>query len=123
MTSNQEDEFTIWRNEQDNSRACTLAPGVTLFTKDGAKIGNAILVQKIGQTRDWKTVYSAGGIAMGSPKTVDLIDVWLIETDFGNQTRMSEKEIRTLFTLGRPGNYIRWLGERYELIAKRTTEL
>jgi hypothetical protein len=83
--------------------ATQLAPGVTLFTVDGSRIGNAIVVRKDGQTRDWKPALSEDKM---------MLDVWFIETDFGNNCRMTEREIFSHFILGRQHNYEQWWTDR-----------
>ena len=64
----------------------------TLFTRDGTKTGNAIIV-----------CYDEG------------CDNYLIETDFGNTMKLNRKEIDELFTLGRPQDYDTWREDRYKL--------
>lgn len=99
-------DFTIWCSEQDNSPACTPAPGVLLCTKDGTKQGNAIVVKQIGDTRKWGRV------------PVEIEPVWLVETDFGNHMNLSSTEVLTLFTLGRVTDYEKWWDDRLDTIHK-----
>ncbi len=89
------------------TRATEIKSGVTLHTKDGSKMGNAIVLAKIGQTRVWDNLKSSN---------YEMQDIWLIETDFGNHVRLSVCEIEELFTLGFESNYERGSADRLDLI-------
>lgn len=88
-------------HEVERTPATKIAPGVTLHTKDGSKIGNAIVVKRNGSTS------SVPGL------TRDFIPLWRIETDFGNQIpAMQESEILELWELGYVSNYDHWWESR-----------
>lgn len=93
--------------------ATQLARGVTLFTVDGSRIGNAIVVKKIGQGR---RIVSHDDI--GKDNLPLMQDIWLIETDFGNSCRMSDREIFSHFTLGKQHDYDKWWDDRLATIQK-----
>jgi hypothetical protein len=78
-----------------------LYPGKLLPTKDGRKIGNAVVV------------------------TSDAPDRWLLETDFGNTLRLSYSELDSLFHLDfepeideQPRTLERWFADRLRLVTK-----
>lgn len=73
-----------------------LAKGVTLLTKDGRKIGNAIVI---------------------SESPVDYF--WVIQTDFGGIVRLSEKEIFNQFYLGFAANLAEWTSRHITQILKK----
>lgn len=81
----------------DPQPATELAPGVTLFTRDGSKIGNAIVIRAL-HGKDSQH--------------------WLIETDYGNQCTFSEREIDDWFTLGVKSNHDMWWDNRLYRIHK-----
>lgn len=98
-------------------RATIIAPGVTLFTKDGSNTGNAIVVRKVGQVRNWLKIVedtNAGNL----PKEIPMLDMWECETDFGNRFRLSTAEIEQGYWLGYQQDYDKWWDERLELIKK-----
>jgi hypothetical protein len=76
------------------------APGVTLLTRDGFKIGNAIIVKEAKGHTEGKT------------------RLWLIETDFGNRCKMTTSALDELFTLGYIRDYDQWWEDRIEAITK-----
>jgi hypothetical protein len=84
-----------------------LAPGVTLLTKDGAIIGNAIVVKKT------RTALARNN---DEPEPV-----WIVETDFGNRLRPTAREIFTMWDLGYVQDYDQWWDDRLDII-KRTVE-
>lgn len=87
--------------------ATKIAPGVTLHTKDGSKVGNAIIVKRNGNTS------SVPGI------TRDFIPLWLVETDYGNQIpAMQESEILELWDLGFVSEYDHWWESRFKTIER-----
>ena len=91
-----------------NPRPATeIKPGVTLLTKDGRQIGNAIVVERNGHTSSF-------------PGSRDYIPLWKIETDFGNRIdKITEQEIHTLFTLGFERDYRTWAEDRRHLLLER----
>jgi hypothetical protein len=90
--------------------ATKIAPGVTLWTKDGSKIGNAIVVRRNGHTSSF-------------PGSRDYIPLWYVETDFGNVIpAMQESEIFERWDLGFVSSYDVWWEARYELIKKNLQE-
>jgi hypothetical protein len=66
-------------------------------------MGNAILIRQVGSTRDWPE-YPHG-----------IIPIWLIETDFGNRVKFTERELDMYFTKGKKVTYQDWYNEREEL--------
>jgi len=75
--------------------ATTIEPGVTLLTKDGGKIGNAIVV-KFDEEKQ----------------------AWLIQTDFGSRVHKTKAEIEADFKLGIKDDYTNWSGWQIMLIMK-----
>lgn len=82
--------------------ASEIAPGVTLATRDGLQIGNAIVIQEVQP----RTSLIKDLLAAKDQK------FWLIETDFGNRCRLSDGEINQLFVLGKQNNYDCWWDDR-----------
>lgn len=85
-----------------------IAPGVTLMTKDGRTTGNAIV---IGQTTP------------SSESMVEYIEatdqrLWLVETDFGNQMKLTDREINDWYHLGFQRDYDAWWNARIERITE-----
>jgi hypothetical protein len=91
-------------------KATELAPGVTLYTKDGTLIGNGIVIKEV------KPHPSAEEYLKKTNQKV-----WLVETDFGNQTRLCDREIEEFYTLGVQSDYDKWWDDRCEAI-KKTVE-
>ena len=83
---------------QEASEVPPIKFGLRLLTKDGSRIGNAILY--------------AGGNPLESP------DIFLVETDFGNKTRFTWEEINEYFTIGGFCDYKEWAADRDELRKK-----
>lgn len=88
-------------------QATELASGVTLITRDGHNIGNGIVVRE----------------AKPHPAATEYLKktnqrVWLVETDFGNHTTLSDREIEEFYTLGVQDNYDRWWEARFEAIER-----
>lgn len=82
------------------------APGVTLCTRDGSQIGNAIIIKQIEpQSQFMKDYLKETGET-----------IWLLQTDFGNFTRYTKGEIDSLYTYGVQDSYDRWFDARLELI-------
>lgn len=96
-----------------NSRATELAPGVTLFTKNGLYNGNAVIIRQFSPIEIDRI---ASTLAAYLTKTEQRL--WLVETDFGNQLKLCDNEIHELFELGRSDNYDRWFDARLELIKR-----
>jgi hypothetical protein len=89
------------------TRATSIAKGVTLWTKNGQTVGNAIVVRRNGNTS------LVPGI------TRDFIPLWMVETDFGNVIpRMTEQEIHDWWELGNVSSYDAWWDARFQLIRK-----
>jgi hypothetical protein len=84
--------------------------GVTLFTKDGRRLGNAIIVKEVEPDYYAKL----GGLVEHLELTNQKL--WLLETDFGNQMRLSDNEILEAYDLGYKSNYILWWSNRQDLI-------
>lgn len=90
----------------DAVQAKEIASGVTLMTKDGRTIGNAIVIGQTGNTRKWK-----------DPKSIKEVEpIWLIETDFGNRAQLSTSEIHEWFHLGYQRDFDQWKVERINAI-------
>jgi hypothetical protein len=92
--------------------ATEIAPGVTLATRDGLQIGNAIVIKEVKPRSEQITQLL---------KAKDQ-KLWLIETDFGNLCRLSDSEIHQLFVLRKQDNYDRWWGERMDAIQNTVNE-
>lgn len=90
----------------ERPRATELAPGVTLLTKSGQQVGNAIIVQE-------KPAKSKAGLEFLAGRTL-----WLVETDFGNRMVLSNEEILDWYELGFQQNYDTWFDARLEAIRK-----
>jgi len=71
-------------------KAEVLDVGVTLFTRDGRVVGNAIVIEKFG-------------------------DLWRVETDFGNQMTMTKNEVDAWYHLGHQSTVARWRRDRQQL--------
>lgn len=67
--------------------------GTVLHTKDGRKVGNAIVVQTIDRGERPHPIHR-------------------ILTDFGNEAWMTEREIRDLFHVRKNTSVKRWLRDR-----------
>jgi hypothetical protein len=87
-------------------KATELMSGVTLYTKDGATLGNAIV---IGQT-------TPSSEAMADWLVQTKQRLWLVETDFGNKMKLTDREVDAYFTLGRQQDYQKWALNRWEKI-------
>lgn len=85
--------------------ATKIAKGVTLFTRDGSKVGNAIVVRRNGSAN-----VNIKGLNVSIP-------LWTVETDFGNRIpAMQESEIFERWDLGYVSDYDRWWDARHELV-------
>lgn len=87
-----------------------MEPGRILYTRDGSKIGNAI-IKKVLSPHD---MLSHPQLA-SSWAAREGITLYEVETDFGNTCRFIESEIRSLFTLGNISKYTRWSTDRDNL--------
>jgi hypothetical protein len=87
-------------------QAKEIASGVTLMTKNGVQVGNAIVVKQVGDTRDWYK------------DDREIIPVWLVETDFGNRMKLTNREILEWYDLGFQRDYESWWDARLEQIGK-----
>lgn len=81
---------------------------ITLLTRDGSRVGNAIIYG--GETRDYPA-------ADGRFE----VNVFFVETDFGNHMVLTWKEIEELFTVGHCCDYQEWRKGRAHLIAEDRT--
>jgi len=68
--------------------------GTLLHTKDGRKIGNAIIVEQASRESG---------------------PVFRIETDFGNKAVLTFDEIESVFFIGRVTDFDRWMRDRRTL--------
>lgn len=78
-----------------NNRIYLLSPGGswTLFTKDGTKRGNAVIVKEI------------------KSRFVDE-KLFFVETDFGNYMKLTQAELDGMYTKGCPTIYADWVFQR-----------
>lgn len=95
--------------------ATKIAPGVTLTTLDGAKVGNGIIVREI--TTDKMNPFAVKG---GLPEYLESTGqkLWLVETDFGNRMTLSTNEVHEFYGLGYQQDYETWWDERLQTIQK-----
>lgn len=94
----------IWSWAIDHVVAGAIGPNVTLFTRDGSKSGNAIIIKLAGDHPEM------GENLAGS--------MWLLETDYGNRMTLAEFEIKGMYTLGFEQEYSAWFDRRLETIKK-----
>lgn len=73
--------------------------GTILHTKDGGNIGNAIICSK-----------------SEIKQLVPRVEVWELETDFGNRCRFTESEILAWFNVGPTVDLEKWRSDRLQLI-------
>ena len=90
--------------DPDPKQATEIAPGVTLFTRDGSRIGNAIVVKEAETPEELRGCLKKTGQKL-----------WLLETDFGNNLRYSDNEIHEVFKLGYVQSHLEWTMDRREL--------
>ena len=76
-----------------------------LFTKNGHRTGNAIVVKEVEPTTE----------AMKAFLAIDNSKMYLVETDFGNRMRLTTKELNAQFDLGPKQSYKKWAADRAEL--------
>lgn len=74
----------------------------TLHTRDGTAYGNAIIIRAIS---DEDLEPSIKAYLQGRP-------MWLIETDYGNRIRLTDREIDEMFTRGIAMSYAEWSQKR-----------
>jgi len=74
----------------------------TLHTRDGTAYGNAIMIRIIPDEDLEPTLKD---YLKGRP-------MWLIETDYGNRIRLTEREIDEMFTRGIAISYAEWAQKR-----------
>lgn len=98
-------------NELERTRARKYARGVTLHTRDGSQIGNAVIVKQLTPKGSMAAYLKDNGNQK----------LWLVETDFGNRMTMCDREIDTAFIIGFEGDYDRWWGDRMDAIQKGVT--
>lgn len=87
--------------------ATEMAPGVTLLTLDGAKIGNGIIVKEAKPPAAAVDYLKATGQKM-----------WIVETDFGNRCTLTTNEIHEFYGLGYQQDYDQWWDDRLATIQK-----
>jgi len=81
-----------------------------LYTKDGTKSGNAILIRQIEPT-ELKDIPCLNTYLADTGQKL-----YWVETDFGNNMRLSTNEINEQFVFGPHRNYNDWLRDRQALI-------
>lgn len=93
--------------EPDATMVPTLQTGTRLSTRDGRKIGNAIVI----------------GAASYTPRTTTMspLSCWLIETDFGNRLTLLEAELAELFYIDAPTDLDQWRIDRAEKVNGEAT--
>lgn len=99
----------------DLQQATELAPGVTLLTKNGGRIGNAIVIRGIPR----EEVLTQSMLSYLDETNQQM---WLIETDFGNRTRFCTNELLAHFELGYQQEFKDWFADRRALQNKTWTE-
>jgi hypothetical protein len=87
-------------------RATELAAGVTLFTKDSSTVGNGIIVKQLQPGK----FQQLGGMTDYLERTGQKL--WLVETDFGNNMKLVDAEIREYYELGYQYEYNQWWSDR-----------
>ena len=88
-----------------------MEPGTILHTKDGTKMGNAII----------RRVVPNSEIRAFAPSLLDWLAksnqyLYEVVTDFGNITRLSTNEINELYLVGEKRNFLEWHCDRWEKI-------
>lgn len=73
---------------------------LTLFSKDGSRTGNAIIIRQVEPSSQSMKDYLRGR------------PLWLIETDFGNRFRYTDREIDEQFIRGNHVSYEQWKSDR-----------
>ena len=81
-----------------------------LYTKDGTKTGNAILVREI-HPEDLKDIPCLNTYLADTGQKL-----YWVETDFGNSMRLSTNEINEQYLYGPEQNYYEWYHTRQALI-------
>jgi hypothetical protein len=76
-----------------------------LFTKDGRRTGNAIVIKEI----------QPSSVSMKAHLAKDNQKLYLVETDFGNRMKLSTNEINEMFDPGPKQSYKKWASDRAEL--------
>lgn len=74
-----------------------------LHTKDSTKNGNAILVKEIEPTGFGMKEYLKGR------------PLWLVESDFGNRMKLTDREINEMFHRGPAADYSEWKAAKEDL--------
>lgn len=83
---------------------------LTLFTKDSSRMGNAIIIREVEPSNQSMKDYLKGR------------PLWLIETDFGNRFRYTDREIDEAFHRGIHCSYEQWKSDREELRRQHAIE-
>lgn len=73
-----------------------------LFTKDGRRTGNAIVIKEIQPSSESMKRFLA----------IDNSKLYLVETDFGNRMKLSTNELNNMFDLGPKESYKKWAADR-----------
>lgn len=102
-----EDQIT---DTKEDCGARGIRKGACLATRDGRRIGNAIILQRAE--------------APARTFTRDPQPCWVIETDFGNRLTLTETEIGGLFHICPPTDVERWRCDRtFALVASAQADL
>lgn len=76
---------------------------LTLHTRDGSQVGNAVL-------------YGAENRQYNAEQVEQTVLVFHVETDFGNHMTLTQSELDAMYTAGRKTDYKRWSADRGQLI-------
>jgi predicted HAD superfamily Cof-like phosphohydrolase len=90
--------------DEEAERATKLEAGVTLLTKDSERMGNGIVVN---------STYNEGLQT----------NIYLVETDYGNQCSLTFIEVDELFSLGYKRDYASWRKDRQGADLRRNLAL
>ena len=88
-----------------------MEPGTILYTKDGSKMGNAI-IRRVVPNNEIKDFAPSllGYLAQTNQYLYEIV------TDFGNVTRLSTNEINEMYLVGPQQNFLEWHCARWEKI-------
>lgn len=79
---------------------------ITLLTKDGSQVGNAIIYGGDDGFND-NAIQMMISTTNFEPKPI-----FYVETDFGNHMKLTWREIEERFTIGKVMDYNQWKSER-----------
>ena len=85
--------------------------GTVLFTRDGTKMGNAIIRRRLDGPEIKKLASSLLTYLTDTGQ-----DMYEVVTDFGNVCRLSTNEINELYLAGPKQDFMVWHTERWERI-------